>query len=437
MQGFEMSADNGIATVWRTLVLVFIQWIAVQAVFAASDAEQLKAASNLMEQKKYSDAIAIFSDMIQSNPQCADCFLKRGLCECWSGSWTKGLEDFNRAIEIEPKRVDARVHRASAYTHLGDFEKALQDADYAIKVRPDLDSGYISRADALAKSGRYLEAELVLKSVASKVRSAQRLKDARQQIAIDEAMHHFARKSPQLALQAIERVTDWKRNAQLVNFHAHYLKVLGKDNDALREMSGAISLDPNNKAMRLTRVQWVQADDSKWKIAEEDLAAISVQCRNDSEYWAVKASLETEQGHLSKGQQAIEKAIANDSGNQQYRLTKAHLQMKQNQLAAAANELSQFLTLRPQCIDCYLLLAKIHTERHEFEKAHAALDKAVEKAENTQNLAAALEARGDFLFDTGDDRGALKDFGQALTLPNAMPALMKKRSRVLEELHAL
>jgi len=86
--------------------------------------------SVLLDTKKYAEAAADFSRVIELTPRNAKAYLGRGVCQAFQGQYGKALEDLNRSIELDAKSADAYNIRGLIYAEIknpraiADFQKA-------------------------------------------------------------------------------------------------------------------------------------------------------------------------------------------------------------------------------------------------------------------------------------------------------------------------
>ncbi|WNZ26147.1 tetratricopeptide repeat protein [Leptolyngbya sp. NK1-12] len=82
------------------------------------------------------EAIAIFSELIDRNPQNANHYSNRGLVYFQSGQPAAAIADYNRAIELNPRLDSAYNNRANYYAAQGKFLEAILDYDIALDLNP-------------------------------------------------------------------------------------------------------------------------------------------------------------------------------------------------------------------------------------------------------------------------------------------------------------
>ena len=112
--------------------------------------------------ENYEEAIRVFNQAIELNPNDAASLASRGLTHYLMGQPEKALHDLNRAIKIDPKYTWALSRRGFTYQGLQRDQEALEDFNQAIEYLPkdDLSSWwyFYQRGKHLLFMKRYEEA---------------------------------------------------------------------------------------------------------------------------------------------------------------------------------------------------------------------------------------------------------------------------------------
>lgn len=88
------------------------------------------------QQGNRTEAIALFSSLIEQNPSSASDYSNRGLVYFQDGQAEAALADYNRAIELNPRLDSAYNNRANYYAAQGQFLEAILDYDIALDLNP-------------------------------------------------------------------------------------------------------------------------------------------------------------------------------------------------------------------------------------------------------------------------------------------------------------
>jgi tetratricopeptide (TPR) repeat protein len=88
-------------------------------------------------EKKYDNAIADFSKVIQLEPQFPQIYANRGVAYSVIKSYDLAIADFDKDIGLDPKSANGYYGRGVAYHSKGDLKKAFSDFDRAIELAPN------------------------------------------------------------------------------------------------------------------------------------------------------------------------------------------------------------------------------------------------------------------------------------------------------------
>jgi tetratricopeptide (TPR) repeat protein len=84
----------------------------------------------------YALSIALFSRLIERNPDSANDYSNRGLVYFQDGQPEAALADYNRAIDLNPQLDSAYNNRANYFAAQGQFLEAILDYDVALDLNP-------------------------------------------------------------------------------------------------------------------------------------------------------------------------------------------------------------------------------------------------------------------------------------------------------------
>ena len=93
-------------------------------------AEQLK-------DKKFDEAVAIFTKVLTTTPDDADTVADRGYAYCELKQYDKATDDYTTLIRLQPTSAYAHRNRALCYNHAGDYTNACADYEEAARIAPD------------------------------------------------------------------------------------------------------------------------------------------------------------------------------------------------------------------------------------------------------------------------------------------------------------
>jgi tetratricopeptide (TPR) repeat protein len=110
------------------------------------------------KQGDYTEAIALFNQLIFRHPENAIDYNNRGLIYFQSGEMQKAFCDYNSALKLNPYLASAYNNRANYYAACGQLAAALTDYDQAINFNPCHVRAWINRGITLRDLGQYEEA---------------------------------------------------------------------------------------------------------------------------------------------------------------------------------------------------------------------------------------------------------------------------------------
>ncbi len=191
----------------------------------------------LSELKKYSEAIAICTELIRTKPE-AYTYYNRGYLRYITGNKQEAISDFDKAIAINPQFPLAYYNRGTAKYDLSNKQEAISDFDKAIAINPQLAEAYLSRSGAKLALGNNQGA----------------ISDSDRAIAINPQLAgaYMNRGSAKLALgNKQEAISDFDRaiaiNPQVAE--AYYNRggakyALGNTQEAISDFDKAIAINP-------------------------------------------------------------------------------------------------------------------------------------------------------------------------------------------------
>lgn len=101
-------------------------------------AEELKSQANeYFKTEKYPQAIELYTQCIQLNPNNAVYYANRSIAYLRSECFGYALADASKAIETDKSYLKAYYRRAAAYMSLGKYKLALKDYEGVFKARPN------------------------------------------------------------------------------------------------------------------------------------------------------------------------------------------------------------------------------------------------------------------------------------------------------------
>ncbi|GBG69022.1 hypothetical protein CBR_g3721 [Chara braunii] len=101
-------------------------------------AEELKQVANLaFNERKFQQAIDLYTQAIEANPKCAVYYANRAFAHTKLEEYGSAVEDSTTAIELDRKYVKGYYRRGTAYLLMGKFKEALKDFRQVVRIRPN------------------------------------------------------------------------------------------------------------------------------------------------------------------------------------------------------------------------------------------------------------------------------------------------------------
>jgi tetratricopeptide (TPR) repeat protein len=104
--------------------------------------------------KKFSQAISEFDQLIIKHPRCGDAYYSRGLALALDGKYAPAIADFTHYLGLDPKDADSYCNRGLARVLLGQYDQGLSDLNKALELTPNDPLALYLRGFAQFKQGR-------------------------------------------------------------------------------------------------------------------------------------------------------------------------------------------------------------------------------------------------------------------------------------------
>ena len=115
--------------------------------------KKLAMGSNLVNNQKLDEAIALFSQVIDLDPKWAEAWNKRATVLFLVGEFHKSQDDIDKVLELESRHFGALAGQGLVNIHLKNYEKAINSYERAKKINPSMKSPdiMIKRIEELIK----------------------------------------------------------------------------------------------------------------------------------------------------------------------------------------------------------------------------------------------------------------------------------------------
>ena len=102
--------------------------------------KMLAKGSDLMNNKKFEDAIEIFSQVIKLDPSWAEAWNKRATALYLIGEFQKSQNDINKVLDLEKRHFGALAGQGLVNIELKNYEKAILSYQKAKEIYPTMKS---------------------------------------------------------------------------------------------------------------------------------------------------------------------------------------------------------------------------------------------------------------------------------------------------------
>ena len=103
----------------------------------------LSKGSELVKNNQLNEAINIFSDVIELDPNWAEAWNKRATVLYLIGEFQKSQNDIDKVLQLEERHFGALAGQGLVNIQLKNYEKAIKSYQDAMKIYPTMNSGKI------------------------------------------------------------------------------------------------------------------------------------------------------------------------------------------------------------------------------------------------------------------------------------------------------
>jgi Flp pilus assembly protein TadD len=114
---------------------------------------QLKAGRRHLVNKEYAAALREYNLALETSPENAEAYFRRGSVLMAMGDLTRALEDFDRAILHDGRLAAAYLQRGKIRTEQGNYDQALADFGQLMVYQANDPESYLHRGICLVKKG--------------------------------------------------------------------------------------------------------------------------------------------------------------------------------------------------------------------------------------------------------------------------------------------
>ena len=110
-------------------------WCAFVWLMVACDSKNSQEGDQLFSQGKYEEAISMYTDYIEYNPDDIKSIYNRGRAYEELGEYDKSIADYEKALEVDPKNINAMTSIGKVHFRNSNFGDAAFYFDKAVQVK--------------------------------------------------------------------------------------------------------------------------------------------------------------------------------------------------------------------------------------------------------------------------------------------------------------
>lgn len=129
-------------------------WSYLEAPFLEMEGEVVfQSSMKYLKEIRCREAIAAFTEALQTRPSSAQGFYNRGIAYLRVGQLQEALADFKTALRLNPDLSEAHLGKGNVYAELNDLETAIESYNQRLEASPDDAVTLFNRATAYAELG--------------------------------------------------------------------------------------------------------------------------------------------------------------------------------------------------------------------------------------------------------------------------------------------
>lgn len=111
-----------------------------------------------MDNKKYNEAVRVFSSLVAQNPTIATLYEQRAIAYNELSIYDSAITDIDFTIRLSPQNISSVFLRGQIKHNANRFKEAISDFDFVILNKPDFNEAYLSKGVILLKLNKKNEA---------------------------------------------------------------------------------------------------------------------------------------------------------------------------------------------------------------------------------------------------------------------------------------
>lgn len=197
----------------------------------------------LSEQKRYSEAIQIWRQLVKLDPENADLFVRIGDAYMDLEQYAEASEEYRTAVSISPNYAFAHNKLGMSYANRGLDAKAVASYENAIEIDPIFIEAYVNLGISLDQIGMFEGARVAYESA---LRIAPNDADAYHNVAVSLAWQGRGREADSMYRKVIELGDGMETVALTYKNLAKHAEIDGHPYEAIAALRRSIEICPEN-----------------------------------------------------------------------------------------------------------------------------------------------------------------------------------------------
>jgi len=311
----------------RIFFLATLMTIFTMCVYGQNAKKFYKAGKEFVENMKYEDAVAQFTNALGIEPSNPDYYYARGRAFESLNKYEEAKADFEKVIVFSPKEVDAYVGLGAVCNKMEQFEEALR---------------YLHRASALDKRNKNIYPEKVLTLL---------------------GLNRYDQ-----ALRVSDTAVIIKDTRENLYFRGVIYTKLNNDVLAKKEFEKSISKDKGYPEPRLALAELLIRNNNSQGAMEQCNEILKRDDRNTDAY-LMRSNVYMKSLDYPSAINDISKNILIDPDNPDFYLYRGKCYQEFNQHTNAINDFSKYITMNADNPDAYFARARSYEEIMNYAKA--------------------------------------------------------------------
>jgi len=344
----ELCVDSTIGDEKRTIV-------------ETNDRELFKKAFDYRKNDQYEEAIAIYKNILKSNPKSERAYWSWGACLRDQKRYEEAVEKFKEAIKIDPESYPAHGAMGDCYRGLGQYDEAEKQYKKAIKINPKYDDAVRAWGVSLRIQERYEDAVEKFKE-AIKINPKSEAAYGNWGICLCDLKRYE---------EAIEK---FKKTIKIKpeSYRTHVamgtcFREIGQYDEAEKHYKKAIEIDPTYYHAYIAWGACLHKQERYEDAIEKCKKTIKIDPKSEYAYWLWGDSL-LSQGHYKKAINLFEKHLANSNDEDVINSYGKSL-MGAKRYDEALKQFEHIIKIKPEYYKVYLSYGRLLEKMNDNELA--------------------------------------------------------------------